>query len=125
MEAAPHRGNPPHRSAQQSPGPQLNPQRRQRGDGSHHRLLRRVAEVVRRGGWGTATARVLERPRRPTAQSPARTPAPLGAPAAASPCRAAAGHRRRKTPTVAVLTPPHPQWRCFVAPPRITVASCL
>jgi len=119
------RGNLPHRSAQQSPEPRFNPERRQRGDGSHLRPLRRVAEVVRRGCWRTATARVLEPPRRPAAKSPASTPAVVDAPAAASPGRAAASRRRRKKPAGAVLTAPHPLRRCFVAPPRMTAASRL
>jgi len=44
------RGNLSHRSAQQSPGPRLNPERQQRGDVSHHQPLRCAAEVVRSGG---------------------------------------------------------------------------
>ena len=115
-------GNLSHGSAQRSPGPRLNPELRQRGDGSHHRPLRREAEVVQRGGWSTATAHVLEPPRRPEAHSPASTPTAVDAPAAAPPRRAAAGRHRRKTPAVAVLTPPHPQLHCFVAPPRMTAA---
>jgi len=45
---------------QKKPGPPLNPERRQRGNCLHHQPLRRVVDVMRRGGWGMVTGHVQE-----------------------------------------------------------------
>jgi len=61
----------------------LNPERRQRGNGLHYQPLRRVVDVMRRGGWGTVTSLVQEITELPTAYSPASTLAAVDASAAA------------------------------------------
>jgi len=101
----------------------LNPERRQRGDGSHQRRLHRVVEVVRRCGWGTAMAHILKPRRLPAARSTDSTPAAGEASGAAPPRRAGAGLRGGRTPAAAVLSLSNSHLRRFVAPARTTAIS--